>query len=177
MTTTAPDWERRIADLWKTLDDRTEDDFLARMQELVAELPADNAPALFEQACAFDSTGHSDRAVPLYRQALRIGLTGVRRRRAVIQMASSLRNLDRATESVALLTAELSEPSDELDDAVRAVLALALVDTGRERDAVALALTALARHLPRYQRSMTNYARMLVDASAADILLGVSNPQ
>jgi len=166
MTTTAPDWEQRIAELWKTLDDRTEDDFLARMRELVKQAPENNAPALFEQACAFDSTGHSDLAVPLYQQALRIGLTGVRRRRAVIQMASSLRNLDRAPESVALLTAELHQPSDELDDAVRATLALALVNTGREREAVALLLTALARHLPRYQRSMTNYARMLVDESA-----------
>ena len=34
----------------------------------------------------------------------------------------------------------------------------ALADTGRERDAVALALTALARHLPRYTRSLAAYA-------------------
>ncbi|MCW2948827.1 MAG: hypothetical protein JWR24_5544 [Actinoallomurus sp.] len=53
--------------------------------------------------------------------------------------------------------------SDHLDDAVRAVLALALTDVGREREAVALAIAALAPHLPRYQRSMANYARLLVD--------------
>ena len=40
-----------------------------------------------------------------------------------------------------------------------AFLALALVDTGREREAVALSLTALARHLPRYNRSLANYAQ------------------
>jgi hypothetical protein len=44
---------------------------------------------------------------------------------------------------------------------VRAFLALALVDAGREREAVAHALTALAPHLPRYQRSLANYAREL----------------
>ena len=44
------------------------------------------------------------------------------------------------------------------DDAVSAFLALALVDTGREREAVSLALGALAPHLPRYQRSLANYA-------------------
>jgi hypothetical protein len=40
--------------------------------------------------------------VPLYWQALETGLTGERRRRAVIQLASSLRNLGRPAESVAL---------------------------------------------------------------------------
>jgi len=44
--------------------------------------------------------------VPLYRQALDLGLEGEGRRRAVIQMSSSLRNLDQPQESVALLTAE-----------------------------------------------------------------------
>ena len=88
-----------------------------------------------------------------------MGSRAERRRRAVIQLASSLRNVGRADESVALLTAELDAEPDELDDAVRAFLALALVDVGREREAVSHALTALAPHLPRYQRSLANYAR------------------
>ena len=62
-------------------------------------------------------------------------------------------------ESVSLLEAEMHAGSDQLDDAVRAFLALALVDTGRECEAVSLALEALAAHLPRYQRSLANYAR------------------
>ena len=164
--TTTPDWEQRLAALWATLDDRSEPDFLAAMSQLAAELPANHAAAMFEQAAALDSTGHSDLAVALYGKALERGLSGVRRRRAVIQMASSLRNLGRAPDSVALLTAELDAASDDLDDAVRAFLALALGDTGREREAVALALTALARHLPRYQRSLRNYARLLADDGA-----------
>ena len=44
-----------------------------------------------------------------------------------------------------------------------AFLALALVDAGREREAVSVALGALAPHLVRYERSLGNYARMLVD--------------
>jgi hypothetical protein len=51
--------------------------------------------------------------------------------------------------------------SDDLDDAVNTFLALALVDTGHERVAVSVALTALSRHLTRYQRSLANYARLL----------------
>ena len=96
-----------------------------------------------------------------YRRALAAGLDPVRRRRASIQLASSLRNLGEIDESVALLEAERRRGSDELDDAVLGFLALALADAGREREAVALALTALAPHLPRYQRSLANYARAL----------------
>jgi hypothetical protein len=155
------DWEQRLADLWASLDDVSEPDFLARMDALVGELPAGSPIAAFERASALDSTGHSDRAVPLYREALAGGLDGVRRRRATIQLASSLRNLGEAHESVALLTAERQAGSDDLDDAVTAFLALALVDVGREREAAALALEALAPHLPRYQRSVASYARSI----------------
>lgn len=156
-------WERRVADAWASIDSRSEDEFRVLIEKLASELAPGSGVADFERACSFDSTGHSDRAVPLYRQALAAGLTGERRRRAVIQLASSLRNLGRPSESIALLTTEMEAGSDHLDDAVRAVLALALTDVGREREAVSLAITALARHLPRYQRSMANYARLLVE--------------
>jgi hypothetical protein len=157
------DWEQRLADAWASIDQLSEEQFLALIERLAAELPTDSGVGLFERAASLDSTGHADLAVPLYRQALQQGLTGERRRRAVIQLASSLRNLDQPEESVTLLIAELDAGSDHLDDAVRAFLALALVDTGRAREATALALAALARHLPRYQRSLASYARHLVE--------------
>ena len=99
------EWEQRLADLWASVDDHDEDEFLRRMDALVAELPAQSAVGLYELASAQDSTGHSDLAVPLYRQALELGLGDDRRRQAVIQLASSQRNLGQASESVALLTA------------------------------------------------------------------------
>jgi hypothetical protein len=95
------------------------------------------------------------------------GLTGVRRRRAVIQMASSLRNLSQPAEAVAMLAAELEAGSDELDGAVRAFLALALADVGREREALAISLTALSHYLPRYNRSLARYAQQLTDEPAS----------
>ncbi len=85
----------------------------------------------------------------------------------MIQLASSLRNLGQPETSVALLTAELAAGSDHLDDAVRAFLALALVDVGREREATSIALIALAPHLPRYQRSLANYARGVAEPPEA----------
>jgi tetratricopeptide (TPR) repeat protein len=163
MTGTSAEWERRLAALWAGLDDHDEEQFRARLEELVGELPAESAVAAFERAAAFDSTGSPDGAVPLYAEALERGLDGERRRRAVIQLASSLRNLGRALESVELLTAERDAGSDHLDDAVSAFLALSLADTGREREALSLALKALAPHLPRYQRSLANYAQELAD--------------
>ncbi len=155
------DWEKRIGDLWTAIDDYGAEDFVARVDDLAAELPPGSAIGLFERGAAQDSTGRPDRAVALYRTALGAGLTGQRRRRAIIQMSSSLRNLGNATEAVELLTAELHTTSDDLDGAVRAFLALALVDLGREREAVAFSLTALARYLPRYNRSLARYADQL----------------
>lgn len=156
------EWESRVADAWASMPDRDEAEFRTLIEKLVEELPPGDPDGLFERGAALDSTGHSDLAVPLYRQALDAGLAGERRRRAVIQMASSLRNLDRSQEAVALLTAELAAGSDHLDDAVRTVLALALADVGREREAVSVAVEALAAYLPRYQRSMAAYARQLI---------------
>ena len=157
------EWEQRVADLWASFDDHSEDEFLARMESLIAELGEDSARGAFERASAFDSTGHPDQAVPLYRRAIELGLDGGLRRQAVIQLASSLRNLGQPSESVELLTAERGREADELDDAVNAFLALALVDVGREREAVSVTLEALTPHLSRYQRSLANYARLIAE--------------
>lgn len=163
MTVAGADWEQRAAQLWTEMDGYAEEDFVDRVDALVAELPPGSAIGLFERGAAFDSTGHPDRAVPLYAAALDAGLVGERRRRAVIQMASSLRNLGKPVEALRLLTAEADATSDELDGAVATFQALALVDLGREREAVAVALTALSSYLPRYNRSVARYAQALID--------------
>jgi hypothetical protein len=158
---TDPDWERRLADTWAA-DDLPEDDLRAAIAALTAELPAGDPRAAYERGGAWDSTGHPDRAIPLYREALAAGLPDPYRRQCVVQLASSLRNLGEVGDSIALLSAEVADHSDQLDDAVRAFLALALADAGREREGLSLVLTALAPHLPRYTRSVTNYAKLLL---------------
>jgi tetratricopeptide (TPR) repeat protein len=155
-------WQQRVDALWNLFDSYEPDAFVLEMTRLVSERPSDDAIAAYELGGAYDSTGHSDLAVPHYRRALQLGLEGARHRQAVIQLASSLRNLGHAPESVLLLEQERDVRGDELDDAVRAFLALALIDVGREREAAAIALSALAPHLPRYQRSVGNYARDLL---------------
>ncbi|MDT0396330.1 MULTISPECIES: tetratricopeptide repeat protein [Streptomyces] len=160
------EWEERVGGAWASFDRYGAAAFRGVVDGLVDELPTDSPLGPFERACAWDSTGHSDRAVPLYRKALDTGLAEIspyKARRAKIQLASSLRNIGRAEEAVHLLTPELEADSDELDDAVRACLALCLSDLGRDREGLSLVLGALAPHLPRYQRSMANYARLLVE--------------
>jgi tetratricopeptide (TPR) repeat protein len=154
------DFEVRVAHLWGTLDDHEDADFRDLVFALVDEAPTPGI-ADFERACAWDSTGHSDKAVPLYRSALDHGLEGVRRRRAVLQLASSLRNVGEVDVALDLLMEERARTSDELDDALVAILALTLVAAGRPVEATSYAVEALAAHLPRYQRSMAAYARAL----------------
>ena len=160
---TDSDWEARLAGTWASADDHSDEDLRAAIDALAAELPAGDPRAAYERGGSWDSTGHSDRAIPLYRDALAAGLPDPYRRQCVIQLASSLRNTGDLADSIALLSAELADHTDELDDAVRAFLALALADAGREREGLSLALAALAPHLPRYTRSVTNYARLLVE--------------
>jgi hypothetical protein len=162
--TTTPEWEQQSSALWAEIDNYADPArFRAAVGALADELPDGHPVAYFERACANDSTGIGEEAVPLYQQALAAGLTGYRRRRAVIQMSSTLRALGQPETSVELLTAEQQNGSDSLDDALTAFLALALIDVGREREAAALALGALAKHLPRYNRSLANYARAAID--------------
>lgn len=158
MSNSDASWESRLAALWNAIDSYEPRAFVAQIEMMTAELPSGSAVGFFERASAEDSTGHPDLAVPLYRAALKTGLAGLRRRRATIQLASSLRNLGGAAEAAGLLSAELHAPADELDGAVRAFLALALVDLGREREAVAVSLAALSQYLPRYNRSLARYA-------------------
>ena len=159
------DVNRQVAALFAAIDDHSEEAFIAQVDALAAELPEGDADGIFHRASARDSWGHSDLAVPLYAQALEIGgLTGENRRRAVIQMSSSLRNIGRVDEALAtLLTEKETGGEDHLSDALDATIALCLATLGREREGLSLVLVALAKHLPRYNRSMANYGRVLLE--------------
>ena len=104
---------------------------------------------------------HLDR---LYRAALAAGLPPAERVQAVIQLASTIRNLDRAEESLALLEAEAEgRADDEWTPALAAFTALALAGLGRDREAAITALRGLIPSLPRYHRSVTAYTQELAD--------------
>ena len=59
--------------------------------------------------------------------------------------------------------ARQAQGADHLDDALACTTALCLSSLGREREGLSLALVALAKHLPRYNRSMASYGRALLE--------------
>lgn len=158
------DWRRRVDAVWAAADDAGEEATLAAIDALVAEQPANDPEALFEAAGARDFAGRELDAEPFYRAALAHGLIEPYRGQAIVQLASTLRNLDRPAESLSLLRDFLAaEPEHPLADAARAFAALALFDDGMRADALREALAALAPHLPRYGRAVTAYAAALDD--------------
>ncbi|WP_438352817.1 tetratricopeptide repeat protein [Microbacterium sp. CJ88] len=156
-------WDARIAAIWA--DDALDDqERIAAIDAIAAERGDDDPRALFERAGARDSAGREEDAEALYRRALDGGLDGEHRPQAVIQLASALRNLGKIDEALGMLRGEYERtPRDAFHDAAAAFYALALSSAGHDREAVSVALTALAPHLPRYTRSVTGYARELTE--------------
>lgn len=155
------EWEKRVQTKWSQINEMDEGEFTDYIEELVEERGEMDAIAHFELACLKDSFDKSELAVPLYKKALNQGLDGIRRRRAVIQLASSLRNCGKVEEGIHLLEEEFNEHSDELDDAVSAFYVLLISETGQQEKAVGIALSVLSKHLPRYNVSLAHYAEKM----------------
>jgi tetratricopeptide (TPR) repeat protein len=152
-------WSERVDAFWRRASDDEPERTLAEMQQLVAERPEGDAEALYEWASVHDFLDREPEAIPIYRSALEVGLPEPKRRQAVIQLASSLRNVGASAEAVALLR-EL-DPDPVTAPGAQAFLALALHDLGDHTDALRTALLALAPMLPQYGRAVENYARAL----------------
>lgn len=149
-------WDERIDAFWARADDAQPGATLSAMRALVAERPEGDPDAVFEWASVHDFLGFEAEAIPLYRAALADGLAEPRRRRAVIQLASSLRNVGEPDAAVALLQ-DLS-PDDATGSAAQAFLALAQWDAGYHATALRTALLALTPTLPMYRRAVEHYA-------------------
>ena len=162
MDSVPDEWQTRVDAVWH--DDALSDhDRTARIDDLAAELGAGHPVALLERAGARDSAREEAAAEPLYRAALSAGLDPERRTQAIIQLASTIRNLGRVDESLALLADEYERTRGAaMADEAAAFYALALVSSGDATHGASLALTALAPHLGRYRRSVTGYAAELL---------------
>jgi len=156
-------WRDRVANIWSDAASMAEGDVVDAIDKLVAERDHNDPEALFEAAGARDYAGLETEAEPLYRRALENGLDAALRPRAIIQLASTLRNLGQLDESIALLEQQLQEhPDDEWTGPTAAFLALALTSRGDPTLGASVALMALANYLPIYQRSVRGYAAELV---------------
>src|SRR5262245_32713436 len=138
---------------------------------LVPHLDAhpDDAEAWYQLGSAHDAAGREAEAVGPYEQALELGLSADLELATRIQFASTLRNLDRADEAVAILHAALeARPGHR---AARMFLALALLDAGQPREAVHDLLDLLLTDPgppEAYARSLRWYADDLVGRASAD---------
>ena len=104
------EWDGRVAALWTQINELEEEVFRSARALFLSELPGGSSVATFERAALNDSFGRPDLAIPLYLEAIAAGVPGERRRRAVIQMASSQRNMGHPAKAVELLRPELELP-------------------------------------------------------------------
>ncbi len=155
-------WEDRVAALW---DDTAVGD--ENGSPACATSPRSHRTrrsVAFELGGAFDSGGREADAHERYAAATAAGLATVdpdRAARMVVQHASTLRNLGRVDEAIAMLRDAPNHPSTGA--ASRVFLALALHSAGRVDEALRVAIEAVEPTLPRYNRSVRAYAAALTD--------------
>ena len=159
---TTETWEQRVTEVWadEAIDDEHRID---RIRDLAGAAPH---PALgeFELGGAFDSAGHEAEADLHYTAATVAGLDAIDPDRAaqmIVQHASTLRNLGRIDEAIAMLREAGEHPSTGA--APKIFLALALHSAGRHDEALRTAIEAVEPTLPRYNRSVRAYAKALTD--------------
>ena len=161
---TTSDWEAQVAAIWATAAEREEHEVLALIDAVVATRPETDAAALFEAASARDYVGRESEAEPLYRDALRRGLAEPRHSQAVIQLASTLRNLGRFDDAIDVLRDGFAHrPDHELADVAAAFVSLTLASKGDTLSATVVALETLARRLPAYRNAIGGYAAALLE--------------
>lgn len=153
--------EAAIDALWEMADASGR---ITEAERLLAGRPGD-ARLTYEYAGTFDSAGAADRAVPLYREALALGLREPYRHRAQLQLASSLRNLGRLDEARELVDEVVGRLPDSLGAAAfRALVQHDAKDPAALRDLLtALVTTSTDEDVVRYRRALTAYAAALED--------------
>jgi len=153
-------YERRNrADMQPTID---------YFESLLAQHPH-SALLVYEVGGAYDTAGQEEIAVGYYERALAAGLDGDPLRRCLLQYGSTLRNLDRFDESLAVLERARAEFPES--DSVRLFLALSLHAASRS-DAAVAALVELAAdrittpEVTRYEAALRANAAFLSNRNA-----------
>ncbi|MFJ2620642.1 tetratricopeptide repeat protein [Glutamicibacter sp. NPDC087344] len=161
MTTDITHWESSVAALWDRADSLGREQAVAAMCALAKACPATDGRAAFELAGMYDSMGFEAEAGAQYELALDLGLDEARHAQLAVQYGSTLRNLGRFDEAIAVLRG--APIHESTGSAGQVVLALALHSAGRKDEALRVAIEAQIDSLPRYQRSMRAYAAALTD--------------
>lgn len=143
---------------------------IAALLPLLEQHP-DDARVLYEVGGAYDTDGQEALALDLYERALAAGLGGDLRRRCLLQQGSTLRNLGRTEESLAVFARARQQHPDSI--ALGAFEALSLHAAGRPDRALATLLLLLAdrvddAELQRYRAALRGNAAYLESLDGAE---------
>ena len=142
----------------------SDDELLDYFKDLYLRFPK-NSRLSYEYGGAHDYLGKEEEAIPLYKEALELGISGSFRIKTLIQLGSSYRNLGRLEESMEVLEKAVEE--SEGDPAAVIFLSLTLWSSGKAGEATLLALRHIYREngglVQRYRRSLGNYLKELED--------------
>ncbi|MFF0266800.1 tetratricopeptide repeat protein [Kribbella sp. NPDC004536] len=137
---------------------------IAFFEKLLAEHP-DNPYVLYEVGGSYDTAGQEETAVGYYERALP-GLSGETRRKCLLQYGSTLRNLDRFDESLAIFKQACAEYPES--DSLRVFKALTLHAAGHQDKALATLLLVIAdkvdtADIKRYEAAIRGNADYLAN--------------
>jgi tetratricopeptide (TPR) repeat protein len=141
------------------------EDHLAAAKQLVAARPSD-VLAQIEAAYGHDRNGFEREAVRYYDEAYQLGRHAELRRRFLVGYGSTLRNVGRQDDAVAILGQAVVD--DPAYPAYAAFLALALLSAGHPRAALA-AMLGLTLDVARpgvfdgYERALVEYHQELLE--------------
>ncbi|CAN5676211.1 hypothetical protein BH11MYX1_BH11MYX1_20360 [soil metagenome] len=137
---------------------------LAAATVLVADEP-ENVDAQIEAAYALDTVGRERLAIRHYEEAYRLGVPAAETKNFLVGFGSTLRNVGRADEAVAVLAQAVLDEPDYMP--FHAFLSLALFSAGHPREALAAMLgcaleVARPAAFDRYERALGEYHRELL---------------
>lgn len=117
-----------------------------------------------QAAYALDRVGDEHGAIRHYDAAYQLGVPAADEKGFLVGYGSTLRNVGRVDDSVAVLAAAVAKYPDY--PALAAFLSLALLDSGHPREAVAAMLGVVldvhAGRLDGYDRALTEYHQLLL---------------
>ena len=165
---TTPDLRSRLDEIFAARDRAHMAPTIAAFLDVLAEHP-DDATVLYEVGGSYDTDGQEETALGYYRRAMDAGLDGRWLRQCYVQYGSTLRNLGRLDESLAVFDEGLQRfPESESLGIFRA---LTLHAAGKPSAALGAVLTVIADRFPtdqvqRYEAALRGNGAYLASLDA-----------
>ncbi|WP_421385247.1 tetratricopeptide repeat protein [Bacillus salacetis] len=156
-----PNWDALVEEGWENQYD--EQKLINFFTELLRRHP-ESARANFELGNAYDFLGQEQRAIPLYEEAIKLGLDKEFEAYALLQLGSSLRNVGRLDEAIEILSvAEARFPGIPT---VSMFLSMALFNGNKHKEALQTLLSSMIYNndtpdIKRYGKGLEYYIKNL----------------